>query len=124
MTCYRCGKCCREFMATVPKHETSNLSEEFLDRMSFEEEQAYLEANCEFQGEKCKWLDDSGIQCTCLAYDRRGSDCVRYCEHQECKVGLLHFVRKLKRGEDLPEKLVTELKRHKWFNVVMSQTYE
>ena len=106
-------------MAVVPKYESSNLSDAFLEGMSFEEENIYFAANHELLDEKCKWLDDSGIQCICTVYDRRGSDCVNYCHSQECKVGLLHFVRMLKQCVPLPDELVAAMKKSSWFKFMM-----
>ena len=97
-------------MATVPKHESSDLSPEHIDQFeTFEEEYAYLEQNCELLGEKCKWLDDSQVEATCLAYDRRGSDCRNY-PGNPCKVGPLVLLTKHIQGEVLPEALMERLK--------------
>ena len=104
--CFRCGRCCREAIATVPKHETSDLSPEHIDKFeTFEEEYEYLEQNCEPLGKKCKWLDDSKVEATCLAYDRRGSDCRNY-PGNPCKVGPLVLLSKQVQGEVLPEALL------------------
>ena len=95
-------------MATVPKYETSDLSPD-KEFDSFEEEVEYIEQNCEFQGKKCKWLDDTQVECTCLAYERRGDDCRNY-PGNPCKVGPLILLKKHLQGEKLPEALMERLK--------------
>ena len=54
--CMRCGYCCRGFFAVIPKNETSNLSEDYLDQLDYSEQMDYIDnikyANCcpPFQG--------------------------------------------------------------------------
>jgi hypothetical protein len=75
------------------------------------EREKYLDENCELQGAKCKWLDDTGIQCTCTAYERRSSNCETHCAtDQDCKVGLEYFIKKVKLGEHLPDELLELMK--------------
>ena len=107
-TCFRCGTCCCEMMATVPKYETSDLSPD-KEFDSYEAESEYMEQNCEFQGKKCKWLDDSTVETTCLAYERRGDDCRNY-PGKSCKVGPLVLLKKHLQGEKLPDALMARLK--------------
>ena len=47
--CFRCGNCCKGFLAFVPKTEDADLSPEFLEayyeREGFEATKAYMDAN-------------------------------------------------------------------------------
>ena len=85
--CYRCGKCSRSFLATIPKYEESNLSPVFLDnlREKYGEEFVleYIEENSEFQEKRCKWLiDESNGTTSCSAYERRSSECIDFPEYR------------------------------------------
>ena len=121
-TCFRCGTCCREMMATVPKHETLDLSPD-KEFDSYEAEFEYMEQNCEFQGVKCKWLDDTQVECTCLAYERRGDDCRNY-PGNPCKVGPLVLLKKHLQGEKLPEALMERLKALPLYGVYLKTAEE
>ena len=93
--CFRCGTCCKGFIALVPKTLESNLSESFLEQYGeengFDAMFEYVESNSEPQGDRCKWLEDnSDGTTTCTAYERRGSDCSNYPEQlifDYCRVG-------------------------------------
>lgn len=79
--------------------------------MPIAEQEKYLDENCELQGAKCKWLDDTGVQCTCTAYERRGSNCETFSADQGCKIGLEYFINKAKSGERLPDELLELMKK-------------
>lgn|GEM_PF-3626519 len=92
--CHRCGTCCRSFLATIPKYETSDLSPGFLRglREEFGEEYAaeYWRKNSEKQEKRCKWLRDEADGTTsCAAYARRSAECADFPEykyHRECRI--------------------------------------
>ena len=78
--CYRCGTCCKNFNAIVPKNKSSDLSPEFLANLEvkygYKHMMEYIDNNSILYGERCKWLkDNSDGTTTCLAYERRSTDC-------------------------------------------------
>jgi len=124
INCFRCGRCCKGFIAIVPKKDDSDLSPDFLESMDFDEKERYVEENHEFQGEKCKWLDDTDIQCTCKAYDRRSSDCRNHCADHVCKIGMIYFWKLLDDGVKLPKTLVDELKEYRYWRHVQKSAQQ
>lgn len=90
--CLRCGYCCKGHICLVPKHETSNLSPEFLETV----DTLYIDENIEEQGAYCKWLtvNEKGIH-SCTAYNRRSSMCIDYnSEIKVCRIGYNYWSRK------------------------------
>ena len=90
--CFRCGKCCDNYLGIVPKYNTSNLSPKFLNKMSFEEAQIYLKNHSELMGHPCKWLQKtkSGLA-KCLVYKNRSSNCRNYPDGVgDCRIGVFY----------------------------------
>ena len=89
--CHRCGTCCKDFLATVPKHVDSDLSPDHLNSMELDAAMAYLDEHAEMQGVRCRWLiDNEDGTCSCGAYERRSEDCRNYPDltvQTRCKVG-------------------------------------
>lgn len=89
--CYRCGTCCKNYIALVPKTKESDLSPDFLDKYSethtFAEVDQYISENSQPMGEICPWLveDDIGVY-SCAVYEHRSSQCRDY-PSCDCKIG-------------------------------------
>ena len=78
--CFRCGACCKNFNAIVPKNKRSDLSPAFLEALEkkrgYDRMMKYIDGNSVLYGERCKWLkDEKDGSTTCLAYERRSADC-------------------------------------------------
>jgi len=79
----------------IPKYSTSNLAPQFLENMEetegYEYTSKYVDDHADYQGERCKWLQDNeDSTTTCLAHDRKSSDCINYPDatmQTECRVG-------------------------------------
>lgn len=89
--CYRCGTCCKGFIALVPKTKESDLSPEFLEEYgkthTDEELFQYIEENSQDMGEVCPWLiEDTDDFCSCAVYEHRSSQCREY-PGCDCKIG-------------------------------------
>lgn len=97
--CYRCGMCCRGYIAIVPKNKDSNLSpeyiESFIENHGFDYALSYIDENSELMGDPCKWLiiNEDGL-CSCSVYENRSSDCRNY-PGGDCKVGKTILNRRL-----------------------------
>ena len=93
--CYRCGTCCHDVYATVPKDISSDLSPNFLKALEEKEGREavidYFDNNGVLPMGRCYWLkDEPDGTTTCLAHDRRGDDCRNYPDptlSKICKVG-------------------------------------
>jgi len=103
LTCYRCGSCCHEMVAMVPKDESSNLSPDFLANLEkshgFDYVDEYIDNNSVLQGMRCQWLrDEPDGTTTCLVYEKRSSDCRNYPDPtitSFCRVGKLKMTGEL-----------------------------
>ena len=99
--CHRCGTCCKNFNAIVPKNESSDLSPGFLEKLEethgYDYMMDYIDKNSVLYGERCEWLKDGADgTTTCLAYERRSTDCRNWPYLQlssECPVGKKHIDR-------------------------------
>jgi Fe-S-cluster containining protein len=111
--CMRSGQCCSAHFALVPKHETSNLSDEHLETV--EDLDSYIATNAEMMGAPCKWLarDELTTEATCKVHVLKSSMCVNYPEHvvgsEWCPVGLGYWKHRKSEGLTIPDWVDTVL---------------
>ena len=124
--CMRCGYCCRGFFAAIPKNETSNLSEDYLDQLDYSEQMDYIDNNSELMGSKCKWLyqdnyinnDNKNDIAKCNAYERRSSHCRNYNFDKWCNMGLMTWKRHKDKGNEIPEEIMEIIKNHPRYKMI------
>jgi Fe-S-cluster containining protein len=128
--CMRCGSCCRNYNCIVPKNEDSNLSDEFIEKLSIEKGHKavfkYIEDNSIPQGEKCKWLnqnksiaagDEYNDVANCNAYDRRCNMCIDHMSDQWCATGLIIWRGHKLKGNEVPLEIMEIIEQNPRANI-------
>lgn len=132
--CMRCGSCCRNYFCIVPKNEDSNLSDEFIEKLSeekgYETAFKYIEDNSIPQGEKCIWLnqnrsimagDKFNDVSSCNAYARRCNMCVNHLNDQWCVIGLSVWKQHKQLGNEVPKEIIAIIKQHPMSDVFFKE---
>jgi len=116
--CHRCGFCCKNFNAAIPADIDSDLSPDYLNRLSiskgFEYMESYFKNHTLHQGERCKWLIDKADGTTaCSVYGKRGIECRRYpysTVENECETGRIWITKRHSKGpEDLHQEMLVSI---------------